>query len=86
MLIGTLSLAATISIFLVKLKEDINDENMLISSLDYLPSPFDQYCYFELNYMLKYTIYPHIFLTTLYITSIYDVAPEKRINDAIKYI
>ena len=68
-------------------KEVNSDENFVIQVVDRLPF-LNNFCYFEIAFILKNILYPSLFNLTLNISRIIDVEPiiefKRRILDAQK--
>ena len=72
----------------LKMPKEVNaDENVVIQIVNHLPF-LNRYCYFEIAFLLKNTLFPSLFNMTLNISRIIDVEPilefKRRILDAQK--
>ena len=74
MTIGTLLTFAYCTVDLKMPKEVNLDENIVIQAVNFLPF-LNQYCYFEIGYILKSVIYPSLFNTVLNVARLIDVEP-----------
>ena len=87
MTIGLL-IAFTYMTVQLKMPKEVNaDENIVIQLVNQLPF-LNKYCYFEIAFLLKNTLFPSLFNMTLNVSRIIDVEPiiefKRRILDAQK--
>ena len=70
-------------------KENHVEDNIVIQTIKSLPF-LDNFCWFELIFMLKSVIYPNVFHCALHISRIIDKPPEEMIaaytRDASKHL